>query len=247
MTPSKHTLLLSLFLLSLIACGVALGIFMRFQFDSPEGLDQERLGQLGDFLGGVLNPAFGFLTVTLLIFTSFIQRKELHNSEKLVQSSASEARRTQAEDALAALFMEQEAIFRRELHNPFSDGEGYSTRTLHEALIKDMARKNKLLSNYIRTHNRTEDFPRDLSQRLLLLASNARLASRLSAEIIKLSDSIVTQEFWLHKFTIESAKCLRCGAINQEEHNELTNNLINSLPVELKSELTKQYVITLTG
>src|SRR5688572_30704151 len=39
--------------------------------------DPERLGQLGDFLGGTLNPIFGFATVCLLLWSVFIQKKEL--------------------------------------------------------------------------------------------------------------------------------------------------------------------------
>lgn len=49
-----------------------------YHFGEPLSyFDPERLGQLGDFLGGTLNPFFGFATVCLLLWSVFIQRKEL--------------------------------------------------------------------------------------------------------------------------------------------------------------------------
>ncbi|WP_331350972.1 hypothetical protein [Cellvibrio sp. UBA7671] len=50
--------------------------------------DPERLGQLGDFLGGTLNPIFGFVTVCLLLWSVFIQRKELSLTRKELTKSA---------------------------------------------------------------------------------------------------------------------------------------------------------------
>lgn len=42
--------------------------------------DPERLGQLGDFLGGTINPLVGFFTVILLFISISIQRKELRET-----------------------------------------------------------------------------------------------------------------------------------------------------------------------
>ncbi|MFC3116243.1 hypothetical protein [Cellvibrio fontiphilus] len=50
--------------------------------------DPERLGQLGDFLGGTLNPIFGFATVCLLLWSVFIQRKELSLTRDELKKSA---------------------------------------------------------------------------------------------------------------------------------------------------------------
>lgn len=48
----------------------------------------ERLGQFGDFLGGTLNPIFGFATVCLLLWSVFIQRKELSLTRDELSKSA---------------------------------------------------------------------------------------------------------------------------------------------------------------
>lgn len=58
-------------------------------FNEPlSTFDPERLGQLGDFLGGTLNPIFGFLTVCLLLWSVFIQRKELKLTRDELERSA---------------------------------------------------------------------------------------------------------------------------------------------------------------
>src|SRR6218665_4231093 len=47
--------------------------------------DPERLGQLGDFLGGTLNPIFGCLSVALILWSISIQRKELKETVAALQ------------------------------------------------------------------------------------------------------------------------------------------------------------------
>jgi hypothetical protein len=58
-------------------------------FDDGKGLSKSRdaWGQFGDFLGGLLNPAIGALTVYLLLVSVYIQRKELRNSIAEMKSS----------------------------------------------------------------------------------------------------------------------------------------------------------------
>jgi hypothetical protein len=53
---------------------------------SPE---QEKWGQFGDFLGGVLNPAIGLVTVYLVLINVRMQRKELKNSLNELRNSNS--------------------------------------------------------------------------------------------------------------------------------------------------------------
>jgi len=47
--------------------------------------DSDGWGQLGDFVGGILNPVFGFLSFMALIVTLLIQSKELAASTKAIQ------------------------------------------------------------------------------------------------------------------------------------------------------------------
>lgn len=88
--------LLKIIIYCVIGLLVALGLLtlVRFALDnfndaiSYSYMAPERLGQFGDFLGGTLNPIFGFLTVCLLLWSIFIQRKELSLTRKELKKSA---------------------------------------------------------------------------------------------------------------------------------------------------------------
>ncbi len=74
----KYTLIIAFTILAICAlCFIFISITTYFAPPLQPMFDQERLGQLGDFLGGTLNPIFGFATICLLLWSIFIQRKEL--------------------------------------------------------------------------------------------------------------------------------------------------------------------------
>ncbi|MDT3319258.1 hypothetical protein Q4Q52_05685 [Shewanella sp. SP1S2-4] len=69
-------------LLALLLIGL---YFLNFHSGVP---DQEKFGQFGDYLGGVLNPILGFATVILLVHSLKIQSKELSlTRDELARSS----------------------------------------------------------------------------------------------------------------------------------------------------------------
>lgn len=72
-----------------------------FYFDNFHGevADQEKFGQFGDFIGGVLNPLFAFLAFILLLATLNLQNRELQISSRELAKTA-EALKLQ-NDALA--------------------------------------------------------------------------------------------------------------------------------------------------
>ncbi len=67
-------------------------------FGGPGGGDEARAawGQLGDFVGGVVNPVLGFLTLTALAVTVAFQRQQLQNSRDELKESRAELARTSA-------------------------------------------------------------------------------------------------------------------------------------------------------
>lgn len=83
-------LILSLVIFILASIGIYnIATSAFYYFNEPlSSFDPERLGQLGDFLGGTLNPIFGFLTVCLLLWSIFIQRKELSLTRDELKKSA---------------------------------------------------------------------------------------------------------------------------------------------------------------
>lgn len=71
--------------ISWVTCvAVAFALALYFWFVVLPNKDwkygQQELGQLGDFLGGLINPIVGLLTVYLILKSIKIQRKELHDA-----------------------------------------------------------------------------------------------------------------------------------------------------------------------
>lgn len=71
----------------MFAVGVA-GLY-AWQFQGGLSGTQEVWGQFGDYLGGVLNPMLGFLTLLALLVTITLQSRELRLSTEELKKSAS--------------------------------------------------------------------------------------------------------------------------------------------------------------
>lgn len=65
-------------LLGIALFGFVLVMVTYFVNFNDEFGSQEVFGQFGDFIGGVLNPIFSFITICLLIVSLAMQRKELN-------------------------------------------------------------------------------------------------------------------------------------------------------------------------
>lgn len=52
--------------------------------------DSATWGTFGDFIGGVLNPIFGFITIMILLYTMSLQTDELRNSVKALNDQQNE-------------------------------------------------------------------------------------------------------------------------------------------------------------
>lgn len=64
-----------------------LGLYF-YKFNGPLTEDSALWGQFGDFIGGVLNPTFGFLALIALLATFELQVRELRISAKELKNSA---------------------------------------------------------------------------------------------------------------------------------------------------------------
>lgn len=80
-------LLVLIFIIALICGGVAI-IFYNSTFSGNISSEHERWGTLGDFFGGVLNPAFSLFGLLALLLTIILQNKELRLSTKEFSKSA---------------------------------------------------------------------------------------------------------------------------------------------------------------
>jgi hypothetical protein len=63
-------------------------VMYRLQFPGKLIGDHEKWGQFGDYLGGVLNPFFGFFGFICLLYTIKLQKQELKQTTKELAKSA---------------------------------------------------------------------------------------------------------------------------------------------------------------
>ena len=89
---SEHSLLIlaAIFVVAVVSAAVVI-CYYPFHFSSFPIAEKDAAapwGQLGDYLGGTLNPIFGFLSVMALLVALVIQSRELKiSSEELKKSS----------------------------------------------------------------------------------------------------------------------------------------------------------------
>lgn len=84
--PSSKRIWLAIIILAILFAGT-IGIYV-WNFGTSISTDQSLWGQFGDYLGGVINPAVGFITIILLIITLNTQREELAQQREETRRSA---------------------------------------------------------------------------------------------------------------------------------------------------------------
>lgn len=97
----------SILVLGLIIILVVVGMYV-FSFDVTTISKSTTVwGEFGDYLGGSLNPIFGFLTLITLLLTIAIQSKQLEVSSEELKNSRMELKLTREELAKSALAQEE--------------------------------------------------------------------------------------------------------------------------------------------
>lgn len=75
--------------------GVVLALYLM-EFNNGFSNENSDWGTFGDFLGGTLNPIFGFLSLIALLLTIALQSKELESTRIELERSASAQEKTEA-------------------------------------------------------------------------------------------------------------------------------------------------------
>ena len=83
--------------------------------------DHSRWGEFGDFLGGILNPTFGFIALLALFYTVYLQTRELQLSTEELRNSVSVLRE------------QSRALDRQNFERTF-----FELVRLHHDIIKDL-------------------------------------------------------------------------------------------------------------
>ena len=77
---SLKRLLIAAFIVGLVLLTLAFGLYV-YSFGTGLANKKEEWGQFGDYLGGVVNPLFGFLTLLSVVYTLHLQRELLQDSK----------------------------------------------------------------------------------------------------------------------------------------------------------------------
>jgi hypothetical protein len=110
-TKHKNFIVLVLSILPL----VPIGFYVAYFYKNPISKSSENWGQFGDYMGGVINPIFGFISVILLIYTILQQQKALSLQEEELKATREElARSAKAQEESEKALNEQAEIFKQQ-------------------------------------------------------------------------------------------------------------------------------------
>lgn len=104
----------------ILAVAAICAYLWRFH-NHPVAADPGSWGELGDFFGGVLNPAFSFLALVALLMTLFVQSRELRLSRRMAELSRQELEMTrlELEKSAEALAAQNDAINHQRFEQTF--------------------------------------------------------------------------------------------------------------------------------
>lgn len=81
-------------ILAAIALTIILGIYYYYFHHLDISNDQAIWGQFGDYVGGIANPLFGFLTTMALVISLYLQNKQLNVTTKELEETRKELKRS---------------------------------------------------------------------------------------------------------------------------------------------------------
>lgn len=74
----------------IVLIGVVLGLFIYNFYTYPLAENSEKWGQFGDYIGGTLNPILAFLSFSALLFTIYVQVKQLNFADEQLKRTLDE-------------------------------------------------------------------------------------------------------------------------------------------------------------
>lgn len=105
------------------------------------------LGTMGDYWGGMLNPAFGFFTLLLVFHSWRIQRDQANDTREQLALSQLEHDRRQLEDMLIRVFQQVDALHDKRFPCGYMPRvRGTIVYTLAEAINSDKTSNTVILS-----------------------------------------------------------------------------------------------------
>ena len=245
----KYTLAIAIAILAICAlCFIFINITTYFAPPLQPMFDQERLGQLGDFLGGTLNPIFGFATVCLLLWSVFIQRQELSltrielsKSSTALQNQLKQNQDNSARHQLTDILNREYERYETLLSARFKhvDGQGKLIhRTLlgfetfkeivnHDVGLDFSDRLNDEFRNFNPLENPIEEYKKDIGAAFLTMIKIQQGISsidRVTREMLNICDVESVETYWFMRFYDAMQECKTAGIISERTYEETINS-----------------------
>jgi len=121
LAENAERILLAVLAVAALAIFIVAGAYVVHFWGVPLAEKGDVWGQFGDYLGGVLNPVFGFLSVFALLVALVLQTRELKLSRESLKLSQEELRLSREEQAKAAeaLALQNKAIQKQSFEQTF--------------------------------------------------------------------------------------------------------------------------------
>lgn len=175
--------------LAIICISVVIGIMTSVYLQGEATIDDKlggptQFGQFGDYIGGVLNPILGFITILLLLHAASLNKKQLDIGKD-------EYNRKQLEDALRVAHKNYEEILERKV-----DGLSMS---LKRQLENDKAYQQQECMVVYRDHTTKFKNIYRVYQHFNTLKREIELIVELTPDIINLTHVNSLQRYWAHE------------------------------------------------
>ena len=214
------------YIVILVILGIALAVMIRLYHLGEGTLSTEfggpdAFGQFGDYVGGLLNPIFGFLTVCLLIAAG-------RDTKHQVQLSKQEYNRKQLEDAVQRASAMHEIILGTTLsaglYHALLDKRYFSLR---EFLTID-SRFGYRSSRFLGSDWKTREFPYDERLVYQRLEESVFRIVYLTCDLLKLTHVNSLKDHWMFEAGERIDECFLVGIIDAAEMHRLRDSMVAS-------------------
>ncbi len=208
--------------------GAALALMVLVYLHGNATIEDElggptQFGQFGDYIGGVLNPIFGFLTVLLLIGTAQHSRKELNLARQ-------EYNRRQIEDSLKPAISDIDEVLAMKQEQPYvSKIDGQRFYDLASLIGKDLILGSAACEEFSQRYRAgTLENPYFVTT-VNYISGQADWVVELTVETIKRTEVDALKVQLYGKAIKISANVERLGGISKSKLTEWEKRLKNAL------------------
>lgn len=197
-------------------------------------LDPERLGQLGDFLGGTINPLIGLITIVLLAVSILIQRKELKETSESLKNQNELMRLEQTRAELVPIMEEYHSKLNKkakkkfEIENDsseplslfFADYESISLTDIYHISTQTDNFAEAMHSRFINHNPNKYNYFSPIWSQLYEIKTLMDEIDKQMRDYIQIAQLKSIERFWFTRYQNALYFCVAVGAISDEEKDQ---------------------------